>query len=282
VPKVKNSTSDYYLRTYGTPDPDMESETLADRKKNAPLNFPKTTGRDKYSHENTLSWEKKKELLKQREEKRIARELARQARQGNMNESAIDSMIESGEIIDKDMIELPSNSLFPAGVYGSIHFYRRKASTEGQSVAFLKITDSEILDAIKNAKNKKGYQIKGGHWHIKKDDANTIEFTIPKSPKGFVDTIKAGFSESSTVIATMPKPDYINSRGQLGVQWFWDNGENNLFIEFAIMNDHYQEYVKLMDEVTKGLKDKKPMNESIQLTESELVNLIKKIINEAK
>lgn len=282
VPKEKKPTSDYYLRTYGTPDPDMESETLADRKKNAPLNFPKTTGRDKYSHENTLSWEKKKELLKQREEKRIARELAAQARQGNMNESAIDSMIESGEIIDKDMIELPSNSLFPAGVYGSIHFYRRKASVEGQSVAFLKITDSEILDAIKNAKNKKGYQIKGGHWHIKKDDANTIEFTIPKSPKGFVDTIKAGFSESSTVIATMPKPDFINSRGQLGVQWFWDNGENNLFIEFAIMNDHYQEYVKLMDEVTKDLKDKKPMNESIQLTESELVNLIKKIINEAK
>jgi len=87
VPKVKNSTSDYYLRTYGTPDPDMESETLADRKKNAPLNFPKMTGKDKYSHENTLSWEKKKELLKQREEKRIARELAKQARQGNMNES---------------------------------------------------------------------------------------------------------------------------------------------------------------------------------------------------
>ena len=282
VPKVKNSDSDYYLRTYGTPDPDMESQTLADLKKNQPLNFPKYTDKDRRDRENLMSWEEKKKLMAQREEKRIARELARQARQGKMNESTVESMIDSGEIIDKDMIELPSNSLFPTGVYGSIHFYRRKASTEGQSVAFLKITDSEIINAVKNAKNKKGMQIKGGHWHIKKDDSNTIEFTIPKTPKGFINTIKAGFSESSTVIATMPKPNFINSRGQLGVQWYWDNGENNLFIEFAIMNDHYQEYVKLMDEVTKNLKDKKPMNESIQLTESELVNLIKKIINEAK
>jgi hypothetical protein len=90
----KQPTSDYYLRTYGTPDPDMESETLADRKKNAPLNFPKTTGRDKYSSENSLSWEQKKALLAQREEKRIAREkkamfplLRGWGRRGGMNES---------------------------------------------------------------------------------------------------------------------------------------------------------------------------------------------------
>ena len=87
VPKEKNSDSDYYLRTYGTPDPDMESETLADKKKNAPINFPKYTDKDRNDRENLLSWEEKKKLMAQREEKRIARELARQARQGRMNES---------------------------------------------------------------------------------------------------------------------------------------------------------------------------------------------------
>ena len=87
--QAKPKTDTYYLDTYGTPDPDMESQTLADIKKNAPLNFPKMTGKDKYSHENSLPWEQKKALLAQREEKRIARELAKQAREGNMNESVI-------------------------------------------------------------------------------------------------------------------------------------------------------------------------------------------------
>jgi hypothetical protein len=71
----KEPTSDYYLRTYGTPDPDMESETLADRKKNAPLDFPKYTKKDRNDPENLLSWDEKKKLMAKREEKRIAMEL---------------------------------------------------------------------------------------------------------------------------------------------------------------------------------------------------------------
>ena len=79
-PEPNKPTSDYYLKTYGTPDPDMESETLADRKKNAPLNFPKMTGKDKYSHENSLSWEQKKAAMAQRAEKAAARSAAKEKR----------------------------------------------------------------------------------------------------------------------------------------------------------------------------------------------------------
>ena len=68
-PEPKEPTSDYYLRTYGTPDPDMESETLADKKKNAPINFPKYTDKDRRNPENMLSWEEKKKLMAQREER---------------------------------------------------------------------------------------------------------------------------------------------------------------------------------------------------------------------
>ena len=76
----KEPTSDYYLRTYGTPDPDMESETLADRKKNAPLNFPKYTDKDRRNPENMLSWEQKKAAMAQRAEKEASRSAAREKR----------------------------------------------------------------------------------------------------------------------------------------------------------------------------------------------------------
>ena len=68
----------YYLKTYGTPDPDMESETLADKKKNAPINFPKYTDKDRRDPENLLSWEQKKALMAQRAEKAAAREAAKE------------------------------------------------------------------------------------------------------------------------------------------------------------------------------------------------------------
>jgi hypothetical protein len=68
----KEPTSDHFLKTYGTPDPDMESETLADRKKNAPLNFPKYTDKDRRDPENLLSWEQKKARMAQRDEKKAA------------------------------------------------------------------------------------------------------------------------------------------------------------------------------------------------------------------
>jgi hypothetical protein len=78
VSPVQSDSMDYYLKTYGTPDPDMESETLADRKKNAPLNFPKMTGKDKYSNENSLSWAEKKIRIAQRAEKEAARVAAKE------------------------------------------------------------------------------------------------------------------------------------------------------------------------------------------------------------
>jgi hypothetical protein len=70
----------YYLKTYGTPDPDMESETLADRKKNAPLDFPKYTEKDRRDPENLLSWEEKKKRIAQRAEKEAARTAAKERR----------------------------------------------------------------------------------------------------------------------------------------------------------------------------------------------------------
>jgi len=76
----KQPTSDYYLRTYGTPDPDMESETLANRKKNAPLDFPKYTKKDRNDPENLLSWEQKKIAMAQRADKEASRAAAREKR----------------------------------------------------------------------------------------------------------------------------------------------------------------------------------------------------------
>ncbi len=96
----------YYLKTYGTPDPDMESETLADRKKNAPLNFPKMTGKDKYSHENKLSWAEKKERIAQRAEKEAARAAAKERRlaaaslKPGINESKKSIRLTESQLID--------------------------------------------------------------------------------------------------------------------------------------------------------------------------------------
>ncbi len=96
----------YYLKTYGTPDPDMESETLADRKKNAPLNFHKMTGKDKYSHENKVSWAEKKERIAQRAEKEAARAAAKERRlaaaslKPGINESKKSIRLTESQLID--------------------------------------------------------------------------------------------------------------------------------------------------------------------------------------
>jgi hypothetical protein len=58
----------------------MESETLADRKKNAPLDFPKYTEKDRRDPENLLSWEEKKKRIVQRAEKEAARTAAKERR----------------------------------------------------------------------------------------------------------------------------------------------------------------------------------------------------------
>ena len=100
----KEPSSDFFLKTYGTPDPDMESETLADRKKNAPLNFPKYTDKDRRDPENLLSWEQKKARMAQRAEKAAAREAAKEKRlaaaslKPNINESVI--RLTESELID--------------------------------------------------------------------------------------------------------------------------------------------------------------------------------------
>ena len=98
----------YYLKTYGTPDPDTESETLADRKKNAPLDFPKYTDKDRTDPENLLSWEEKKKRIAQRAEKEAARAAAKEKRlaaaslKPGVNESVL-------RLTESELIELVKN-----------------------------------------------------------------------------------------------------------------------------------------------------------------------------
>jgi hypothetical protein len=117
----KQPTSDYYLRTYGTPDPDMESETLADRKKNAPLDFPKYTDKDRRDPENLLSWEQKKALLAQRKEREWAKEQRKRMKW---------EMGRSRELADK---RLAAASLKP-----------------GVNESVLRLTESELIELVKN------------------------------------------------------------------------------------------------------------------------------------
>ncbi len=95
----------YYFKKYGTPDPDMESETLADLKKNQPINWPKYTEKDRRDPENMLSWEQKKALIAQRAEKAAAREAAKEKRlaaaslKPGVNESVV-------RLTESELIEL--------------------------------------------------------------------------------------------------------------------------------------------------------------------------------
>lgn len=104
-PTPQSDEMGYYLKTYGTPDPDMESETLADKKKNAPINFPKYTDKDRRDPENLLSWEQKKALIAQRAEKAAAREAAKEKRlaaaslKPGVNESVV-------RLTESELIEL--------------------------------------------------------------------------------------------------------------------------------------------------------------------------------
>lgn len=105
-PKPQSDEMGYYLKTYGTPDPDMESETLADKKKNTPINFPKYTDKDRRDPENLLSWEQKKALLAQRAEKAAAREAAKEKRlaaaslKPGINESKKSIRLTESQLID--------------------------------------------------------------------------------------------------------------------------------------------------------------------------------------
>jgi hypothetical protein len=69
--------SSEFLDKYGTPDPD--AKTLADLK-DTRINWPKIV-KTKYDHEDKLSWDEKKKLMAQREEKRIAMELKKMKRE---------------------------------------------------------------------------------------------------------------------------------------------------------------------------------------------------------
>ena len=104
-PKDKTDEMGYYAKTYGTADPDMESETLADLKKNQPINWPKYTDKDRRDPENMLSWEQKKALIAQRAEKAAAREAAKEKRlaaaslKPGVNESVV-------RLTESELIEL--------------------------------------------------------------------------------------------------------------------------------------------------------------------------------
>jgi hypothetical protein len=104
-PKPKTDEMGYYAKTYGTADPDMESETLADLKKNQPINWPKYTEKDRRDPENMLSWEQKKALIAQRAEKAAAREAAKEKRlaaaslKPGVNESVV-------RLTESELIEL--------------------------------------------------------------------------------------------------------------------------------------------------------------------------------
>jgi len=104
-PKTKTDEMGYYAKTYGTADPDMESETLADLKKNQPINWPKYTEKDRRDPENMLSWEQKKALIAQRAEKAAAREAAKEKRlaaaslKPGVNESVV-------RLTESELIEL--------------------------------------------------------------------------------------------------------------------------------------------------------------------------------
>lgn len=78
-PKLPKNVGDEFLRKYGTPDPNPDYKTLEDLKNERPLKWPKIT-KTKYDHENKLSWNEKKALIAAREEKRIAREIAKEKR----------------------------------------------------------------------------------------------------------------------------------------------------------------------------------------------------------
>jgi hypothetical protein len=84
-PKLPKNAGDEFLRKYGTPDPNPDYKTLADVNKDKPLKWPKIT-KTKYDHENKLSWAEKKALMADREEKRIARELAKERRLEKMRD----------------------------------------------------------------------------------------------------------------------------------------------------------------------------------------------------
>jgi hypothetical protein len=64
------------------------------------------TGKDKYSSENSLSWEQKKALLAQREEKRIARELARDKKSWQDSSLGRGRMNESIQLTESELVNL--------------------------------------------------------------------------------------------------------------------------------------------------------------------------------
>jgi hypothetical protein len=99
----------------------MESETLADRKKNAPLDFPKYTDKDRTDPENLLSWEEKKKRIAQREEREWAKEQRKRMKW---------EMARSRELADK---RLAAASLKP-----------------GVNESVLRLTESELIELVKN------------------------------------------------------------------------------------------------------------------------------------
>lgn len=170
-PEPNKPTSDYYLRTYGTPDPDMESETLADKKKNAPINFPKYTDKDRRNPENMLSWEEKKKLMAQREEKRIEREKRARfplmrgwGRRGGMNESIQLTESELVALIKKIVNEQDASEVcFKFDYVAMVAKKNGLKVIEDELTTNFKRTDYNYDNAYRNAELGLG----GDEWHLK-------------------------------------------------------------------------------------------------------------------
>ena len=180
----------------------------------------------------------------------------------------IQSMIESG-VIDNDIVPLPANDMFDSNVFGSYHNYkatRGSFNVHGErAIAYYKIVDSNIIDAIKNAKYKKGdgHPLKYGHWFFNRKNPKEIflygsGLSAPR--KGFLGAFRDAVSEDISVIGTIPTPKGLLNNGQLqyGRSWFWDSSHTNIFLEFQIDKVQFYDYTKLMEQVIKDIPDPKP------------------------
>ena len=188
----------------------------------------------------------------------------------------VDNMIKSG-VIDNDIVVLPPNSLFDTNVHGSLHFYKLIRSglfksNDEHPVAYYKITDTNIIETIKNSKYNKGNgkPIRFGHWHFSKANPNMIELFAEgtEAPrKGILGKIADVFSEGEVVVGTIPAPKGVLNKGalQYGLSWFWDNSFTNIFFEFRIAHEQVDAYGKLMEQVIKtdNLETQQPMKEPL-------------------
>lgn len=171
-------------------------------------------------------------------------------------QSDIENMIEGG-VIGKDIVPLPPNDIFDPNVFGSYHYYKKIHYTFLQTgmlggkyimpIAYYKVTDPEIVNAIKNYRTPKlNKSVLSGHWHFTKDSSR-IELLIS--------SLATGAFKDNGVIGSMVPPKGIINRKQLqwGNSWFAEDS-GDIFLGFSIASEQAEPYMKLMEEVVK-IKD---------------------------